>query len=172
MRASRPLPRRPRGPRIVALSRSVEKRYAQIKLRTRKPNTLAGGSRARRPRRLRAEGIRSAEGLAYGQMIQVQLSKYTREALTLVLGHHLARVVVLGALHALLLLHVPLRALDLLLGALLRRPPRLLLHLAAAQHNAQKKLSLDATCPCGTVDNTPLITYTSPRVHLAEVKSL
>lgn len=43
-----------------------------------------------------------------------------------------------------------------------------------------KKLSLDATCPSRTVPplarceiNTPLCkTYTSPRVHLAEVKSL
>lgn len=61
------------------------------------------------------------------------------------LREHLARVVLLGALHALLLLHhllAPLGALlHALLGALLR-PPRLLLHFAAAQRTKNSHSTL------------------------------
>lgn len=113
--------------------------------------------------------------------------------LTSLLREHLVRVVVLGALDALLLLHQVLAPLCVLLAALLAallgallRPPGLLLHhaaIAAAQRTGKRnshstlqflivrKTFNSSVGRCETFTRMRE-TYTSARVHLAEVKSL
>lgn len=185
-------------PRIVALSRSEEKRYAQIKLRTRKPKTLAGGE-PRAPLRRRTgsrrptmnmnyvqDTLRSAVGLGHGMNGEDEHD-------SLVKGTYPAAASSSGACSgARCAARAPAAARS---AATAARAARSVARSAARSvapttstaspsscRAAQrtKKLSLDATCPSRTVPplaryeiNTPLCkTYSSPRVHLAEVKSL
>lgn len=144
-------PRAHARPRIDAI-RPREKRYAQIKLRTRKLKTLAGRSPRAPAGHHCAHLVWWWNGTFRNAKLLLQLQFRRWDAgLTSLLGEHLAGVVVLRPLHALFLLHALhalhtlhalLRALHALLGlqpllGALLWPPGLLHHAATAAHAQQ-----------------------------------